>query len=179
MASDDTRQRLTVRAGGARVAMAAAGVAEVIRTPRVTRVPHGPPGLLGVTHLRGLVLPVVSLGALLGDDHPADSTRVVVLRRDPPIGLAVDTIETLTASEGDGQVELQHGRLMLDDASGARGSIWTRRCRIGSRPSAPRAARPSARSPRGRRSRRRRTWPFWDSSWPGRTTPCRSTPLPR
>ncbi|MEJ2817410.1 chemotaxis protein CheW [Caulobacter sp. CCG-8] len=120
MASDDTRQRLTVRAGGARVAMAAAGVAEVIRTPRVTRVPHGPPGLLGVTHLRGLVLPVVSLGALLGDDHPADSTRVVVLRRDPPIGLAVDTIETLTASEGDGQVELQHGRLMLDDASGAR-----------------------------------------------------------
>lgn len=120
MASDDTRQRLTVRAGGARVAMAAAGVAEVIRTPRVTRVPHGPPGLLGVTHLRGLVLPVVSLGALLGDDRHTDSKRVVVLRRDPPIGLAVDAIETLNASEGDGQVDLQHGRLMLDDAGGAR-----------------------------------------------------------
>lgn len=120
MTSDDIRQRLTVRVGGARVAMAAAGVAEVIRTPRVTRMPHGPPGLLGVTHLRGLVLPVVSLGALLGDDHQTDTTRVVVLRRDPPIGLAVDSIEALNASESDSQAELQHGRLMLDDAGGAR-----------------------------------------------------------
>jgi purine-binding chemotaxis protein CheW len=119
MASVETRQRLTVRAGGARVAMAAEGVAEVIRTPRITRMPHGPPGLLGVTHLRGLVLPVVSLGALLGEDAQTDTTRVVVLRRDPPIGLAVDSIEALKASE-DNAAEVQHGRLLLDDAGGAR-----------------------------------------------------------
>lgn len=119
MASVETRQRLTVRAGGARVAMAAEGVAEVIRTPRITRMPHGPPGLLGVTHLRGLVLPVVSLGALLGDETPTDTTRVVVLRRDPPIGLAVDSIEALKASES-ADAEAQHGRLLLDDAGGAR-----------------------------------------------------------
>ena len=119
MASAETRQRLTVRAGGARVAMAAEGVAEVIRTPRITRMPHGPPGLLGVTHLRGLVLPVVSLGALLGEEAQTETTRVVVLRRDPPIGLAVDSIETLKAS-GDDDAEAQHGHLLLDDASGAR-----------------------------------------------------------
>jgi purine-binding chemotaxis protein CheW len=119
MASVETRQRLTVRAGDARVAMAAEGVAEVIRTPRITRMPHGPPGLLGVTHLRGLVLPIMSLGALLGDDTHADATRVVVLRRDPPIGLAVDSIEALKASESD-DAEGQHGRLMLNDADGAR-----------------------------------------------------------
>lgn len=119
MASAKIRQRLTVRAGGQRVAMAAEGVAEVIRTPRITRVPHGPPGLLGVTHLRGLVLPVVSLGALLGAETPTDATRVVVLRRDPPIGLAVDSIEALKAA-GDDDVDAQHGRLLLDDASGAR-----------------------------------------------------------
>lgn len=119
MASVETRQRLTVRAGGARVAMAAEGVAEVIRTPRITRMPHGPPGLLGVTHLRGLVLPVVSLGALLGEDAEADVTRVVVLRREPPIGLAVDSIEALNAS-GEGDSEARHGRLLLDDAGGAR-----------------------------------------------------------
>ncbi|WP_165186479.1 chemotaxis protein CheW [Caulobacter soli] len=120
MASAETRQRLTVRAGGARVAMAADSVAEVIRTPRITRMPHGPPGLLGVTHLRGLVLPVVSLGALLGDEGHTDTTRVVVLRRDPPIGLAVDSIEALNASEGDAHADVRHGRLMLDDAGGAR-----------------------------------------------------------
>uniref|UniRef100_B0T3W7 CheW protein n=1 Tax=Caulobacter sp. (strain K31) TaxID=366602 RepID=B0T3W7_CAUSK len=119
MASAQTRHRLTVRAGGARVAMAAEGVAEVIRTPRITRMPHGPPGLLGVTHLRGLVLPVVSLGALLGVETPTDTTRVVVLRRDPPIGLAVDSIEALNAA-GDDDADAQHGRLLLDDASGAR-----------------------------------------------------------
>ncbi len=119
MASDDIRQRLTVRAGGARVAMAATGVAEVIRAPRITRMPHGPPGLLGVTHLRGLVLPVVSLSALLGEEARTEAARVVVLRRDPPIGLAVESIEALKASEAD-DAELQHGRLMLDDASGAR-----------------------------------------------------------
>jgi len=119
MASAETRQRLTVRAGGARIAMAAEGVAEVIRAPRITRMPHGPPGLLGVTHLRGLVLPVVSLGALVGDDSQAEVTRVVVLRRDPPIGLAVDAVEALKDAGEDG-AEAQHGRLLLDDADGAR-----------------------------------------------------------
>ncbi|PXA90442.1 chemotaxis protein CheW [Caulobacter sp. D4A] len=123
MASNETHQRLTVRAGGARVAMAADGVAEVIRTPRITRMPHGPPGLLGVTHLRGLVLPVVSLGALLGDEvleeARAEASRVVVLRRDPPIGLAVEAIEALKSSETDG-AEAGHGRLLLDDGDGAR-----------------------------------------------------------
>jgi len=119
VASAETRQRLTVRVGAARVAMAAEGVAEVIRAPRITRVPHGPPGLLGVTHLRGLVLPVVSLGALLGDESPPDTTRVVVLRRDPPLGLAVDSIEALKTAQDDG-AEAAHGQLLLDDGSGAR-----------------------------------------------------------
>lgn len=99
--------------------MAAEGVAEVIRAPRITRMPHGPPGLLGVTHLRGLVLPVVSLGALVGNESQTDVTRVVVLQRDPPIGLAVDAVESLKDA-GEDSVEVQHGRLLLDDANGAR-----------------------------------------------------------
>ncbi|PIB92324.1 chemotaxis protein CheW [Caulobacter sp. FWC2] len=119
MTTGETSQRLTVRVGRARVAMAAVGVAEVIRAPRITRMPHGPPGLLGVTHLRGVVLPVVSLGALLGNQDQTDSTRVVVLRRDPPIGLAVDSIETLKTA-GPEDATPQHGRLLLNDDGGAR-----------------------------------------------------------
>lgn len=120
MASSETSQRLTVRAGAARLAMAADGVAEVIRAPRITRMPHSPPGLLGVTHLRGVVLPVVSLAALLGDEALTDLSRVVVLRRDPPVGLAVDSIEALKGVSDEMAAKPQHGKLMLDDASGAR-----------------------------------------------------------
>ena len=119
MASAETHQRLTVKARGARVAMVASGVAEIIRTPRITRMPHGPPGLIGVTYLRGAVLPVVSLSQLLGEATTMDATRVVVLRREQPVGLAVDSVEALKAMEAN-QTPPQHGRLMLDDGDGAR-----------------------------------------------------------
>jgi purine-binding chemotaxis protein CheW len=119
MASEQSHQRLTVKAGRTRVAMAASAVAEVIRAPRITRMPHGPPGLIGVTHLRGVVLPVVSLGQLLGAEATTDATRVVVLRREQPVGLAVDSVEALKAMDA-GETAPQHGRLMLDDPDGAR-----------------------------------------------------------
>jgi len=119
MASAESRQRLTVRAGSARVAMAASGVAEVIRAPRITRMPHGPAGLIGVTHLRGAVLQVVSLSQLLGETASGDAARVIVLRRDQPVGLAVDSVEALKAM-GTDEVAPRHGGLMLDDADGAR-----------------------------------------------------------
>lgn len=96
---EGAQRRLTVRAGDARISLPAQAVAEIIRRPRLTRMPHAPDGLLGVTHLRGAVLPVVSLSALKG--LPAgDPERVVVLRRDPPIGLAVDGVEALSDEDG-------------------------------------------------------------------------------
>lgn len=69
--------------------------------------------------MRGVVLPVISLAALLGREDRTELTRVVVLRRDPPIGLAVDSIDALkTASAADAAPE--HGQLLLDDDRGAR-----------------------------------------------------------
>ena len=47
-------------------ALAAETVAEVIRIPTTARVPQAPRALIGVANLRGAVLPVVSLRALLG-----------------------------------------------------------------------------------------------------------------
>lgn len=142
--------RLTVRAGGARVALAAGSVAEVIRGPRVTRVPNGPAGLLGVTHLRGTVLPVVSLRRLIGEaGEEAAAGRVVVLRQDPPLGLAVDAVEALREVEGDGP-EPADGRLLLDQEDGARwldldAALRERFGAVRGR-SRPAAARPEARS---------------------------------
>lgn len=111
-------QRLTVRAGGARVAMAASGIAEVIRAPRITRMPNGPPGLLGVIHLRGAVLPVLSLCQLLDETQPPGAMdRIVVLRQDPPLGLAVDAVEALQAFEGGAPLP-EAGGLLLERADG-------------------------------------------------------------
>jgi len=109
------RRRLTVRAAGARVSLPAHAVAEVIKRPRLTRVPHAPPGLLGVAHLRGTVLPVVSLGQMLGLDGE-DGDRVVVLRHDPPVGLVVDGVEALGFA--DGEAEDGDTRLRLLRADG-------------------------------------------------------------
>ena len=114
-------QRLTVRTGSARVAMAVSGVAEVLRRPRLTRVPNGPPGLLGVTHLRGVVLPVLSLARLLDEENPPGAAeRVVVLRQDPPLGLAVDAVEALQAA-ADGPAPATPAR---SPAGGAEGAAW-------------------------------------------------------
>lgn len=109
------RRRLTVRAAGARMSLPAQAVAEVIKRPRLTRVPHAPPGLLGVAHLRGAVLPIVSLGQMLGLDAE-DGDRVVVLRRDPPVGLVVDGVEALAFA--DGEAEDGDTRLRLSRADG-------------------------------------------------------------
>lgn len=82
------------------MSLPAQAVSEVIKRPRLTRVPHAPPGLLGVAHLRGAVLPVMSLGRMLGLDG-GDGDRIVVLRRDPPVGLAVDGVEALGFADDD------------------------------------------------------------------------------
>ena len=41
-------------------------VSEVVEAPQVTALPHAPPDVLGVTNLRGAVVPVLDTGALLG-----------------------------------------------------------------------------------------------------------------
>ncbi|MHB8287543.1 MAG: chemotaxis protein CheW [Caulobacteraceae bacterium] len=109
-------QQLAMRAGRSRVAIAADGVAEVIRSPKITRLPHAPAGLLGVSHLRGVVFPVLSLNALLGTAE-AETKRVVVLRREPPIGLAVEWVETLKTAD---HAASPDGALTLIEDQGAR-----------------------------------------------------------
>ncbi|MGF7147309.1 purine-binding chemotaxis protein CheW [Sphingomonas zeicaulis] len=83
---------MTIRAAGQTLALPASSVREVTRLPRLTRVPQAPPALMGLASLRGDVVPVISLSSLLGK-APGTPTRVVVIERDDPIGLAVDAVE--------------------------------------------------------------------------------------
>jgi purine-binding chemotaxis protein CheW len=97
------RQLLTFRVAGEHLALPASVVAEIIRPPAITRVPLGPPGLAGIANLRGIVLPVVSLRALLGSERgaPPASPRVVIVNHGMPVGLVVDQVTALTTSGSD------------------------------------------------------------------------------
>ncbi len=78
-------------------------VAEIIRPPVLAHMPLVPPSLLGLANLRGIVMPVVSLRALLHlPDIAADrSTRVIVVSGDNPVGFVVDGIRGLLAIAAD------------------------------------------------------------------------------
>lgn len=107
---------LSFRIAGRRFALDAERVAEVVRRPPVTRVPLAPASLCGVASLRGRVLPVVSLGELLGVDGPGDASgdasggRLIVLGGAEPLALVVDEVIGLGAGErGAGLVETADG----------------------------------------------------------------------
>ena len=97
-AVNGVRRFLTFRLNDRLYALAAEEVMEVIRAPPVARVPLAPAALLGVANLRGAVLPVVSLRALLGlaQTHE-EGARAIVLGGASPAALAVDAIEALVS----------------------------------------------------------------------------------
>ncbi len=72
------------RARDLRVAFAIDEVAEVLSPRPITPLFHTPPALLGVIGVRGDILPVLDLAALLHDERPRPSegpdARFVVLR---------------------------------------------------------------------------------------------------
>jgi purine-binding chemotaxis protein CheW len=88
---------LTFRSGTQRLALHAGEVTEIVRPPRVTRLPHAPDALRGVANLRGTVLPIVALDRLMGGDAGVETpaSRVLVLNRAAPLGLLVDEVSRL------------------------------------------------------------------------------------
>ena len=90
---------LVFRLAGESFGLRLTAVAEIIRPPDLAHMPLVPPSLLGLANLRGIVMPVVSLRALLHlSDVPADkATRVIVVRGDTPVGFVVDGIHRLLA----------------------------------------------------------------------------------
>lgn len=71
-------------------------VQEILRVTALTRVPHAPFPVRGVTNLRGYVLPVVDLRLRLGlaTAEPGPGARIMVVQsRGRLIGLLVDAVE--------------------------------------------------------------------------------------
>ncbi|MBB2961154.1 chemotaxis protein CheW [Methylobacterium sp. R2-1] len=88
------RRYLVLTLGPDDFALDAGVVRELIRPPRLTRVPGAPPTLAGLANLRGMALPVLDLRRIVHPDiEPAtEPTRVVVAEAGEPVGLIVDRI---------------------------------------------------------------------------------------
>jgi len=92
--------------GGECFAVDSAGVTEVLRDGRITRVPHAPEAVLGLLHLRGRIVPVIDMRRRLGfpDGDVAGRTHLVLRVQDDWYSLLVD--EMLDVVEVDaGRIE--------------------------------------------------------------------------
>jgi purine-binding chemotaxis protein CheW len=104
--AEDIGQLLTFRVADTRFALPATAVREVVRRPSVTRVPHAPASLLGLANLRGNVLPLVSLGALI-DKPLTEAGRVIVIEQANPVGILVDEVSAMIERRSDDAAQAQ------------------------------------------------------------------------
>ncbi|MGZ3273296.1 MAG: chemotaxis protein CheW [Phenylobacterium sp.] len=120
------RRFLTFRVDQRLYALPADEVSEVIRMPAVARVPQSPRSLLGLANLRGAVLPMASLRALLGRGAGRESkdARAIVLDGAAPVALAVDAVDALVTLDAR-QVETRQAELAADDGEMLRGAFRT------------------------------------------------------
>ena len=95
-------------------ALPAEAVAEVIRVPATVRVPQAPKALIGVANLRGIVLPIVSLHALLGlEVEQSAISRAIVLDGAAPVAIVVDAIDTLVTIAAE-RIETRSAQLSVE-----------------------------------------------------------------
>jgi purine-binding chemotaxis protein CheW len=106
---------LTFRANGRLYALPASQVAEIIPVPPVAKLPQSPKSLLGMANLRGSVIAVASLRALLGHEAevPGSLARAIVLDGASPVAITIDTVETLVTLE-DAHIETRQSKLVAE-----------------------------------------------------------------
>ena len=95
--ASDTQQFVTFVVSGEVFAVDMSPVQEIIRVPDVVRVPLAQSSLLGLSNLRGKVLPIISLRHIFGfaEQEHDDSTRAVVIDIGQPLGFVVDRVASV------------------------------------------------------------------------------------
>jgi purine-binding chemotaxis protein CheW len=96
---NNNNQFVTFSVEGELFAAPMAPVQEIIRVPDLARVPLAPASLLGLSNLRGRVLPIVNLRRIFGltDIPNTDSTRALVINLGTPMGFVVDRVASVIA----------------------------------------------------------------------------------
>jgi len=85
---------LGFRAGGEEFAVRITDVDEILRMQNITRIPRTPPFLIGVTSLRGRMIPVLDLKQKLSLSFmtPTSARILIMGGQDSPFGLGVDSV---------------------------------------------------------------------------------------
>jgi len=127
---EDRESLIALRVAGQAFAVRTLHVNGVAKRRRIVPLPSRVPGLLGITTLRGALLPVYDLAALLGLPAGAgEGTWLLLARNETPIGLVFDEfegqveIERACLYESNGSGERQHLRLVARIGSGHRAVI--------------------------------------------------------
>lgn len=90
---DPERSFVSFRLGREEFGVPIETVREILRVDEITRVPHAPPYIRGVTNVRGRILPVVEIRTRIGLPplEPGPDSRIVVLEVGArTLGLLVD-----------------------------------------------------------------------------------------
>lgn len=110
--SRDRESLIALRVGGETLAVRTQQITEVANCRRIVPVPTRVPGLLGITALRGILLPVYDLAALLGLPAAAGGSWLLLANRETPVGLVFDDFG--------GQTEIERACLYEGDSTGSR-----------------------------------------------------------
>jgi chemotaxis signal transduction protein len=84
---------LGIRIGGTAYAVALSEIGAVFADKMIAPLPSGASELLGVAGVRGDIVPVFGLGALLGQDGGGDKPRWLVLAKGGRAGFAFDALD--------------------------------------------------------------------------------------
>ena len=110
---EDRESLISLRVTGEALAVRTLHVTGVAKRGRILPVPTSVPGLLGITAIRGTLLPVYDLAALLGlPAAAAEGAWLILTNPKTPIGLIFDEFE--------GQMEIARACLYESDGSDAR-----------------------------------------------------------
>ncbi len=88
---------VTFLIAGEAFAINMAPVQEIIRVPKMVKVPKSPPSLMGLANLRGKVLPVINLRTVfeINEKEIDESSRVIVVDFGETLGFLVDRVASV------------------------------------------------------------------------------------
>ena len=106
-------------------AVEVASVEAIIKLQAITKVPHAPDFVMGVTNLRGNIVPVIDLKKRLNlpESKTGEETRIVVaLLQESKVGMIVDAVSQVTEID-DAQIEAAPQYSTSIDTSFIRGIV--------------------------------------------------------
>jgi purine-binding chemotaxis protein CheW len=104
LAMRNTAELLAFWVASEEYAVEIAHIQEIIKLPNITMVPRVGPNVVGITSLRGTIVPILDLRVVLGLEAtlPGRQSRILVLRSETdPLGVLVDKVTSVVRLERD------------------------------------------------------------------------------